>query len=151
MASVTTSTRISYRNKLVKQKINLKDNVLGECMTEKKLIEPARILTTSNQSALGEQQQQATRVYEVNVPTSLITGKQRLQGSSRPPYDRAEIPPTVLRDLWITKFGVDWVDAVDVGNDYEPVKQQLWYAGMLEKLFRPDIGRETWRVFNADT
>ena len=122
-------------------------------MTERKLIEPARILTTSNQSALEEQRQLATRASEVGVPTSLITGKTRLQGSaiSGRPYDRAEIPPTVLRDLWLTKFGSGWVDAVDVGNDYEPVKQQLWYAGMLEKLFRPDIGRETWRVFNADT
>lgn len=123
-------------------------------MTERKLIEPARILTTSNQSALEEQQQMETRVLEVGVPTSLITGRTRLQGSIArdiPRSDRAEIPPTVLRDLWLTKFGSGWVDAVDVGNDYEPVKQQLWYAGMLEKLFRPDIGRETWRVFNADT
>ena len=122
-------------------------------MTERKLIEPARILTTSNQSVLEELQQMATRVLEVNVPTSLTTGKTRLQGGtiSNRPYDRAEIPPTVLRDLWITKFGNGWVDAVTIGNDYEPVKQQLWYAGMLEKLFRPDIGRETWRVFNADT
>lgn len=122
-------------------------------MTERKLIEPARILTTSNQSALEGQQQTETRVLEVGVPTSLITGRTRLQGSGARdrPYDRAEIPPTVLRDLWLTKFGSGWVDAVDVGNDYEPVKQQLWYAGMLEKLFRPDIGRETWRVFNADT
>jgi len=125
-------------------------------MTERKLIEPARILTTSNQSALEEQQQTATRVLEVGVPTSLITGKTRLQGSAisgRPRYDidRAEIPPRVLRDLWITKFGAGWVDAVDVDNDYEAVKQQLWYAGMLEKLYRPDIGRETWRVFDANT
>ena len=122
-------------------------------MTERKLIEPARILTTSNQSALEEQQQTATRVLEVGVPTSLITGKQRLQGSGvrDRPYERAQISPTILRDLWITKFGSGWVDAVEVGNDYEPVKQQLWYAGMLEKLFRPDIGRETWRVFDADT
>lgn len=88
------------------------------------------------------------------MPTSLTTAKTRLQGSVArdiPRSDRAEIPPTVLRDLWITKFGVDWVDAVTIGNDYEAVKQQLWYAGMLEKLFRPDLGRETWRVFNADT
>ena len=77
-----------------------------------------------------------------------------MQGSAisgRPPYDRAEIPPKVLRDLWVIKFGVGWVDAIDVGDDYEAVKAQLWYAGMLEKLFRPDIGRETWRVFDANT
>jgi len=72
-----------------------------------------------------------------------------MQGSST--FDRAEIPPSVLRDLWITKFGVGWVDAIDVSDDYEAVKAQLWYAGMLEKLFRPDIARETWRIFNADT
>lgn len=123
-------------------------------MTERKLIEPARILTTSNQSVLEELQQMAIRASEAGVPTSLTTAKTRLQGSVArdiPRSDRAEIPPTVLRDLWITKFGVDWVDAVTIGNDYEAVKQQLWYAGMLEKLFRPDIGRETWRVFNADT
>lgn len=123
-------------------------------MTERKLIEPARILTTSNQSVLEELQQMATRASEAGVPTSLTTAKTRLQGNAIrdiPRSDRAEIPPTVLRDLWITKFGVDWVDAVTIGNDYEAVKQQLWYAGMLEKLFRPDLGRETWRVFNADT
>lgn len=123
-------------------------------MTERKLIEPARILTTSNQSVLEELQQMAIRASEAGVPTSLTTAKTRLQGSVArdiPRSDRAEIPPTVLRDLWITKFGVDWVDAVTIGNDYEAVKQQLWYAGMLEKLFRPDLGRETWRVFNADT
>jgi hypothetical protein len=34
--------------------------------------------------------------------------------------------------------------------DYMPVQQQLWFAGQIQKLYRPDVGREVWRIFDAN-
>lgn len=125
-------------------------------MTKQESTAVVRTSTTSSQFAPVEQRQLATLASEAGAQINQTTVKTRLQGNAISgrtlrTLERAEIPPKVLRDLWITKFGVGWVDAADVSDDYEPVKQQLWYAGMLEKLYRPDIGRETWRVFDANT
>ena len=65
------------------------------------------------------------------------------------PYERVEIPPSVLRDLWITKFGNGWVDAIEIPEDYSVVQRQLWFAGLIQKMYRPDTGREVWRVSDA--
>lgn len=110
-------------------------------MTQKESTEAERTLITSNQSVQEARLRQATYASVISVPINVITGSN---------LDRNQIPPSVLRDLWINRFGVGWVDTKDVPMDYMPVQQQLWFAGQIQKLYRPDVGREVWRIFDAD-
>jgi hypothetical protein len=110
-------------------------------MTKMELTEAERTLITSNQSVQEARLRQATYASVISVPINAITGSN---------LDRNQIPPSVLRDLWINRFGVGWVDAKDVPMDYMPVQQQLWFAGQIQKLYRPDVGREVWRIFDAN-
>lgn len=110
-------------------------------MTKMELTEAERTLITSNQSVQEARLRQATYASVINAPINVITGSN---------LDRNQIPPSVLRDLWINRFGVGWVDTKDVPMDYMPVQQQLWFAGQIQKLYRPDVGREVWRIFDAN-
>jgi len=110
-------------------------------MTKMELTEAERTLITSNPSVQEARPQWAISGSVTSVSTSVITGSN---------LDRNQIPPSVLRDLWINRFGVGWVDTKDVPMDYMPVQQQLWFAGQIQKLYRPDVGREVWRIFDAN-
>jgi len=111
-------------------------------MTQRESPEQVRTLITSNRSAAEVSPLGATYGSVISGQTNLTTGNS---------LDRANIPPSVLRDLWVTKFGDGWVDASDIPNDYYAVQRQLWFAGMLQKMHRPDIGREVWSITNANT
>lgn len=110
-------------------------------MTQKESTEAERTLTTLSLSEREANPPLAISVSVASMPTSVITGSN---------LDRNQIPPSVLRDLWINRFGVGWVDTKDVPMDYMPVQQQLWFAGQIQKLYRPDVGREVWRIFDAN-
>lgn len=110
-------------------------------MTKMELTEAERTLITLSPSVQEARPQWAISGSVTSVSTSVITGSN---------LDRNQIPPSVLRDLWINRFGIGWVDTKDVPMDYMPVQQQLWFAGQIQKLYRPDVGREVWRIFDAD-
>jgi len=133
-------------------------------MTKKESTAVVKTSTTSNPYEQVANQLQATSVSGTSVAIRQTTGSSYLLDGAYGindgragfggvltgrPYERAEIPPSVLRDLWITKFGNGWIDAIDIPEDYTTVQRQLWFAGLIQKMYRPDTGREVWRVSDA--
>ena len=132
-------------------------------MTQKESPEQTRTLTTSNPSAAEVSQQRAIsgsvtsglikRITESDLfenagaISSVIPGVYDINAQS---IEQATVPPSVLRDLWVTKFGAGWTDSRDIGNDYYPIQRQLWFAGMIQKMYRSDAGREFWRIVDAN-
>lgn len=55
-----------------------------------------------------------------------------------------------LADMWLVKHGTEWVDVykevVEKGSAEEEMLRELWFAGRMERMYRPDIGREVWRI-----
>ena len=154
-------------------------------MTLKELIDKAKTLTISNQSAQEVSLQQATCVSVPPKLTGVTTANnlwdaQKLQpgqiiGNPVPPgtfYEVPNIGPVTLSniymsqrdapkhwvnvridslaDLWVVKHGTGWADinkdVMERGSPEDEMLRELWFAGRLERMYRPDLGREVWRL-----
>lgn len=76
-----------------------------------------------------------------NVPPAQVLTHAELQ------HDAFKIPINTLLDMWLTRFGNDWVDVEELNNDrfFDIAYQRLRSMGKLESHYLTDRARYVCR------